>query len=112
MGGGDAVGHDAVDDEADDAAEAEAQVGETGQAGGEAVLGFEDGGDGGEHEIDVAVGDGAEEGHEEDDGRANEQLGGAGEREQEDPFRGTRLVMDRIERWVVGFLAQKGGFSA
>ncbi|GIJ99683.1 hypothetical protein Aspvir_003684 [Aspergillus viridinutans] len=54
VGGGDAVGHNAVDDKADDAADAEAQVGEAGRAGGEAVLSFEDG-DGGEYEVAVAV---------------------------------------------------------
>lgn len=69
-----AVGEIADGELADGEAEAEAEVGEAGLAGVEAVDVLEDVGEGCEEDVHVAVGDGAEEGDEEYDGGEEEEL--------------------------------------
>lgn len=62
LGDEDAVAEDAGYNEAGEGADAETDVGEAYGAGAEVILALEDGGEGGEEEVEVTVADGGEAG--------------------------------------------------
>lgn len=94
MGARNMIGNGTTDDEADETAHTKSQVGQARDARGEMIDVLEDGGDGGEHQVQVAIGDGGKEHHEEDNGRFDEELNRASQCDQKELVRLLATVMD------------------
>lgn len=75
------------------------------------VFAFEDLGDGREEEIQVAVDDGHEGGHGEDDGREDEHFGGADDGAFEEVGGREARVKFGAERGITRFQAEAPGFA-
>lgn len=95
MGARNVIGNGATDDEPNQTAHTESQICQACDAWGEMIDVLEDGGDGGEHQVQVPIGDGGKEHHEEDNGRFDEELKRASQCDQKELTRLLATVMDR-----------------
>ena len=105
MGARNVIGNSATDDESDQTAHTESQICQACDARGEMIDVLEDGGDGGEHQVQVAIGDGGKEHHEENNGRFDEKLNRASQSDQKELTRLLAMVMDRTQVGIARSLA-------